>query len=117
MSEALTYTQNGDYLIPDLKLTHKFPIRTIGKYGGLRLTYLQKMHPGMYQQLMMSGELNKHLADINEEAMQRRDLVQKQMLKADPGPRKAADIMGWIQHQNNVLSAIDEIIFDELIYT
>jgi len=65
----------------------------------------------------MSGELNKHLADINEVAMQRRDLVQQQMLKSNPGPDRAADMLGWIQHQNNILATIDEIIFDELIYT
>lgn len=71
----------------------------------------------MYHSLVVSRELDKHLADIDEDATQRRDLMQQQMLKVNPGPDKATDMMGWIQHQNNILAAIDEIIFDELIYT
>lgn len=116
MGKTLTYTQNGNYLVPDLKLTHKYPIRPIGKYGGLRLAFLQENRPGTYQHLIMSGELNRRLADIDEAATQRRDLIQQQMLKANPGPEKAVDMMGWIQHQNNILGAIDEIIFADLVY-
>ena len=95
----------------------KLPVRPIGKYGGLRMIYLKDHRPALYQSLVLSGELNKHLVDIDEAATQRRDLIQLQMLKANPGPEKAADMMGWIQHQNNILGAIDEIIFSELIYT
>ena len=95
----------------------KLPVRSIGKYGGLRMTYLKEHRPALYHSLVVSGELNKHLVDIDEAATQRRDLIQQQMLKANPGPEKAVDMMGWIQHQNNILAAIDEIIFDELIYT
>jgi len=95
----------------------KLPVRSIGKYGGLRMTYLKEHRPALYHSLVVSGELNKHLVDIDETATQRRDLIQQQMLKVNPGPDKATDMMGWIQHQNNILAAIDEIIFDELIYT
>ena len=95
----------------------KLPVRSIGKYGGLRMTYLKEHRPALYHSLVVSGELNKHLVDIDEAATQRRDLIQQQMLKVNPGPDKATDMMGWIQHQNNILAAIDEIIFDELIYT
>jgi len=95
----------------------KLSVRPIGKYGGLRMTYLKEHRPAMYHSLVVSRELDKHLADIDEDATQRRDLMQQQMLKVNPGPDKATDMMGWIQHQNNILAAIDEIIFDELIYT
>ena len=95
----------------------KLPVRPIGKYGGLRMIYLKENRPALYHSLVVSGELNEHLVDIDEAATQRRDLIQQQMLKVNPGPDKATDMMGWIQHQNNILAAIDEIIFDELIYT
>lgn len=65
----LTYTQQGDYLLPDLALpeeqTH------IGKYGMLRKTYLKNHRKGMYASLMLSGKLDSHLSEIDQTARER----------------------------------------------
>ena len=96
----LTYTMQGDYLIPDLVLpeeeTH------IGKYGMLRKTYLKNHRKGMYASLMLSGRLTEHLAEIDRTAKKRIERITAKLLTSSPPPDKAADPMGWTGHMNNL---------------
>ena len=67
MENNLTYTRNGDYLIPDLNLTEQ-PQRPLGKYGRMRKAYLKEHRPILYNQLLMSEKLYPHLQEIDETA-------------------------------------------------
>ena len=69
MENNLTYTRNGDYLIPDLKLTEQ-PEKPLGKYGRMRKAYLKEHRPILYNQLLMSEKLYPHLQEIDETANQ-----------------------------------------------
>ena len=63
----LTYTKNGDYLIPDLTLSETpEDTRPLGKYGRLRRSYLQEHRPGLYSRLVLSEKLFPHLREIDE---------------------------------------------------
>ncbi|MBE6061918.1 MAG: TnpV protein [Clostridium sulfidigenes] len=111
----LTYTQTGDYLIPDLMLpeeeTH------IGKYGMLRKTYLKNHRKGMYASLMLSGRLISHLSEIDRTARERVELITAQLLEKDPAPDKAIDPMGWTGHLNSLKHQAEETVLAELVFS
>ncbi|WP_432764283.1 TnpV protein, partial [Hungatella hathewayi] len=60
----MTYIQNGDYLIPDLKLSQQ-PEKSLGKYGRMRKTYLKEHRPILYNQMLLSEKLYPHLLEID----------------------------------------------------
>ena len=60
----LTYTQRGDYLLPDLTLTNE-PVPTYGKYGRMRKRYLQEHRKTLYNNLLLSDKLVAHLNDVD----------------------------------------------------
>ncbi len=62
-----TYTQQGDYFLPDLKLSPEEE-RPIGVWGQRRLRYLREHRPMLYTNLKTSGQLRSHLADVEEQA-------------------------------------------------
>ena len=62
-----TYTQQGDYFLPDLRLPPEDE-RPVGIWGQRRLCYLWEHHPILYTNLKTKGQLHIHLADIEEQA-------------------------------------------------
>ena len=67
MPTKITYTQQGDYLLPDLKLPEQ-PTVKIGIWGKRHLRYLEKHHPIIYTNLLTSCKLTAYLADIDKQA-------------------------------------------------
>ena len=115
VSMELTYTQQGDYLLPDLTLpveeTH------IGKYGMLRKTYLKNHRKGMYASLMLSGGLNSHLSEIDQTARERVDQIMAKLLESSPAPDKASNQMAWVGHMNSLKHQAEEAVLAELVYS
>lgn len=114
----ITYSQCGDYLIPNLIL----PIeeqQTIGKYGRMRKRYLKEHRPVLYSSQILSCRLYKHLAEIDRACTERLDLIIRQMGKQEGVTEtlKAADQMEWIRRMNNIQSRAEEIVLHELVYT
>ena len=91
-STALQYTQNGDYLIPNIELNQPPPL---GKYGRMRKMFLKENRPVLYNHLLLSGKLYPHLAEIDQAAKQRLEQMEE-LLKQRPGPGQsgAADGLG-----------------------
>jgi hypothetical protein len=119
--KALAYRQEGDYLLPDLKLTDTTE-RPVGKYGRMRKAYLQNHRRGLYSALLLRGILMEHLADIEETAQERIENIISEMSKHDLAmgtsvPDKAADQMGWVRYMNNLHMTAEEIVTRELIYS
>ena len=82
----ITYHQEGEYLIPYIKLPEenpKYKNKTIGKYGTLRLNYLKEYKKGLYQQLLMDNKLFEHLVDTNEGAKSRIRLITNQIARQE----------------------------------
>ncbi len=86
MNNPMTYIQNGDYLIPDLKLSQQ-PEKPLGKYGRMRKTYLKEHRPILYNQMLLSEKLYPHLLEIDETAQSRLEQMMPQ-LAAPSGDRR-----------------------------
>lgn len=115
-SNGLDYVLVGDYYIPDLKLPEEN--RSIGRWGRMHREYLKEWHPVQYTELVLSGRLWTYLADLNEQAQQRLDVIVEQM-KAAEGVNedmKRRDWLCWVQSMNSIRSRAEEIICHELIY-
>lgn len=118
MENSLTYTMNGDYQIPDLKLTEQ-PEKPLGKYGRMRKAYLKEHRPILYNQLLMSEKLYPHLLEIDETAQSRLEQLMPQLAK-DAGATeqlKASDPMRWVGLMNTCKARAEEILMAELIHS
>lgn len=116
MSE-LTYRQNGDYLLPDLGLTDAEQ-KPLGKYGLMRLHYLEENRPGLYTRLLLSGMLMEHLQEIEQAAQSRLQYLMSQLPKQAGVTEKlkVQDQMAWVQQMNALKAQAEELILSELIY-
>ena len=113
---GIDYILVGDYYIPDLKLPEEN--RPIGRYGRLHREYLKQEHPARYSSLILTGKLWTYLADLNEQAEERLDLIIKQMKAAEGVTEelKARNQLEWVGRMNNIRNRAEEIIKNELIY-
>lgn len=117
MKNGLTYTLHGDYYLPNLNLseTDKTPI---GRYGRMRMNYLQENRPGLYTRLLLSGKLCEHLADIDSTCQKRMSRLVPQMADAEGinEALKVRDPMAWVGRMNSIHQRAEETILAELIY-
>ena len=116
-TNGLDYVLVGDYYIPTLRLTEES--RPIGHWGRRRKAYLEEARPALYCSLLLSGKLWTHLADVDEQAQERLDLIMEQMKAAEGVTEelKARNQLAWVQHMNSIRSRAEEIIYAELVYT
>ena len=112
----MTYTRVGDYYIPNLKVEQEE--RSIGKWGRMHREFLREHHPIQFSQLVLSDTLFAYLADLNEQAQQRMEVLISQMQIAEGVTEelKAADPMAWVQRMNNIRARAEEIVREELIF-
>ncbi len=117
MATKITYTQQGDYLLPDLKLPEQ-PKVEIGIWGKRHLRYLKNYHPIIYTNLLTSCKLTSYLADIDEEANEMFDKLVKQLAKQEGVTEqlKAENQMQWVRKMNNIRNQVTEIVNNDLIY-
>ena len=118
MENSLTYTMNGDYQIPDLKLTEQ-PEKPLGKYGRMRKAYLKEHRPLIYNQLLLTEKLYPPLIEIDETAQSRLEQMMPQLAK-DAGATeqlKASDPMRWVGLMNTCKAQAEEILMAELIHS
>lgn len=116
--QGRSYTKVGDYLLPNLVLDET-ERRHIGKYGRLRKRYLKEHRPVFYTNLLVTGKLFQHLAEIEHVCEERMDLLTRQMARQEGVTEvlKAADQMEWIRRMNSIQSRAEEIVLSELIYS
>ena len=116
MENSLTYTMNGDYQIPDLKLTEQ-PEKPLGKYGRMRKAYLKDHRPLIYNHLLMSEKLYPHLLEIEETANSRLEQMMPRLAEAAGATEelKARDPMQWVGLMNTCKAQAEEILMAELI--
>ena len=113
---GMDYVLAGDYYIPDLRLPGEE--RSIGKYGRMHRDYLKEHHPMQFNHLVLEGKLWNYLADLNEQAHSRLQLIIKQMRAAESVTEelKAYDQMAWVRAMNSIHNRAEEIILQELVY-
>ena len=111
-----TYTQVGDYLLPDLKLPQEEQ-QPIGVWGQRHRRYLKEHHRATYATLLTSGKLNGYLADIDRQAEEMFLRLVKQMVETEDITEqlKADNQMEWVRKMNNIRNRAMEIVNSELI--
>lgn len=117
MKNKITYTQQGGYLLPDLRLPEQ-PKVEIGIWGKRHLRYLKNHRPIIYTNLLTSCKLTAYLADIGKEATEIYDrLVQQLAMQEGISEQlKADNQMLWVQRMNNIRNRAIEIVYNEIIY-
>ena len=111
----LTYRTEGDYRLPNLDVPEA---PKVGKYGMLRRSYLANHKHGIYVGMLLTGELNSHLEEIDRQAT---EMVEKlvEKMAAEQGVTeslKASDQMKWVGLMNNFKAAAEEVAMRELVY-
>ena len=112
-----TYRQVGDYFIPNITLPDDGEYQ-IGKYGRMRRSYLKEHRPILYTNLLTSGTLHRHLAEIDQACNERMEIIVPAMAKQEGVTEtlKAADQMEWVRRMNSIRSRAEEIVLTELVY-
>ena len=113
---GIDYVLVGDYYIPDLKLPEEE--RPIGKYGRMHREYLRENHPILFNELALRFQLWTYLADINEQAQERFQVIISQMQKAESVTEKMKEYnqWEWIRKMNSIHNRAEEIVLNEMIY-
>lgn len=113
----MTYTMKDGCRLPDL-LPPQEPETALGKYGLLRRKYLKAHRKVLFTNLLTSGKLNEHLAEIDRTAKERMEQLVTEMARTEGVTEelKAADPMKWVGLMNSLRNAAEETVLAELIY-
>ena len=114
-----TYTQVGDYMLPDLLPAEEEKEANIGIWAMQHKRYLKQNHKVLYYNLLTSGKMNSYLDDIEQQAQHLfsrlvKGLTEKENITEE---LKANDMMLWVQKMNNIRNRATEIVNTELIFT
>ncbi len=114
---GLWYELQGDYYIPCLTLDEAYA-RPIGMWGRKYLRYIKDHRPVLHTTLLLSGKLNSHLAEIDNQATEMFDRLVKQLAEKEgiTEQLKAQDQMAWVGAMNNIRNRAAEIVNTEIIY-
>ncbi len=113
----ISYTNKGDYLLPDLILENKKQYN-IGKYGLLRLNYMKKEKLRLYFDLLVNDKLNEYLHNIDTTIMEKvqksiKELTEKENITEE---LKQNNQILWVSEMNNIKNIAEEAILKEYIY-
>lgn len=112
-----TYTQVGNYFLPDLKLPEE-ENKPIGIWGHRHAKYLEQNHKILYMSLLTSSKLNNYLADIDEQAQERFEVLIEQMKQAQgiTEQLKAENVWEWVRRLNNIQACAMDIVNKEIVF-
>lgn len=113
---GMSYTLHGDYYLPDLVLREEEP--TYGKYGMLRKQFLKEHRSARYQYLLLTGKLNEHLNQTDQEAREQVETLMEQMTEKQGVTEelKLRNQMKWVGLMNNIKTRAEEIVLKNLVY-
>ena len=113
----MTYTMKDGCRLPDL-LPPQEPETALGKYGLLRRKYLKAHRKVLFTNLLTSGKLNEHLAEIDRTAKERMEQLVTEMARTEGVTEelKATDPMRWTGLMNNLRHSAEELVLSDLIY-
>ena len=112
---GMSYTLHGDYYLPDLVLREEEP--TYGKYGMLRKQFLKEHRSARYQYLLLTGKLNEHLNQTDQEAREQVETLMEQMTEKQGVTEelKAQDQMERVRLMNNIKASAEEIVLKNMV--
>ncbi len=111
------YTQQGDYLLPNLKLNQE-PEHNIGIWGQRYRQHLKNQHKAIYYNYLTKGILYQHLAEVNERAENMFNQLVKSLAEKEniTEQLKENDMLLWVKKMNNIRNRAMEIVNNEVIY-
>ena len=115
MVQKITYTQYGDYYIPDIRLVHT-GTQPLGKYGRMRRAFLEQNKPMLFSDMVLTETLFPHLWEVQQTCEKRMDLLIAELLAKNPAPDKVTQQLAWVVHMNNLKAQAEELVVSELIY-
>ena len=115
MAQNLTYTQCGNYFIPNIRLAHT-GTQTLGKYGRMRRIFLEQNKPMIFNDMVLTETLFPHLWEVQQTCENRMDLLMVELLVKNPALDKATQQLAWVAHMNSLKAQADELVVSELIY-
>lgn len=112
----LTYTMQGDYLLPNLEVPES---PKVGKYGMLRRSFLRSHRKALYTGMMLSDRLNRHLEEVDEAANTMLENLMSKMVQEQGVTEalKTSDPMRWVGLMNNIKASAEEVVLKELVYS
>ena len=118
MENNLSYTQTGDYRIPNLTLS-EIEQKPLGTYGRMRTKYLQEHRPVLWNSMILSEKLYPHLREIDETANRRLEQLMPELMRRSGVTEelKARGPMKWVGLMNNLKAQAEETILNELIFS
>ena len=113
---GMEYVLVGDYYLSALKLPRTRPI---GRWGMLHKAYLKLRKPAYYQSLLLSGKLDTVLENVEEQAVERYEVLIEQLSQREGVSEKLKEEnqMEWVRRMRNLENRAAEIVKAELIYT
>ena len=114
----LIYTQNGNYLLPNLTIK-KQNTNGINKYGYLRLRYLKNNKKALYTTLLMTNELTNHLISVSKNSEDKLQILMENYKNLDEKlseKNKEINHIEWSKLMNNYKNMAKEIILNEFIF-
>lgn len=113
---GMEYVLVDDNYLPALKLPRTRPI---GRWGMLHKAYLKLRKPGYYQSLLLSGKLDAVLADVEEQAAERYEILIEQMSQRESISEKLKEEnqVEWVHRMSNLENRAAKIVKEELIYS
>lgn len=107
------YTEMGDYVLPNLKLPPEEK-RYIGVWGQRR----QQHHKIIYYNLLTSGRLHSHLADIEEQAQELFLRLVKEYAEREGVTEhlKVENPMEWVRRMNNIRERVAEAVYSDVVF-
>lgn len=114
----ITYRQVGDYLIPNLVLPPEETNITLGKWGMMYKSYLEKHKKVLFSYLLGQGKFYQHCAEIEKQAVEMFDMLVEQMKEAEGVTEQLKEQaqLEWVQSMGNIQQRAKEIVCSELIY-
>lgn len=115
-ANGLDYVLVGDYYIPAIELPEE-DNRPIGKWGRMHRAYLEETNPLLLNHLTLAGRLHTYLADLDEQARERSQVLIQQLAAAEGVTEdlKRQSQREWIKAMNSIVSRAEEIVKCELI--
>lgn len=115
---GIEYIKQGDYYLPNLVLGSEDTNYKIGKYGRMKLNYLENNKKSEYTILLIDGNLNKYLHEIDIACEERIRTIISQLVKQENVTEelKTTNQMEWVRCMNSIKNRAEEIILNELIY-
>ena len=114
----ITYRQVGDYLIPNLKLLPEEERVTLGKWGMMHKSYLEKHKKVLFNSLLMQGKLYQHCAKVEKQAQQMFDTLVEQMKEREGVNEqlKEENQLEWVRRMQSIEARAKEIVNASIIY-